>query len=231
MKLYTLKTIKKDDRLISYKASKILNNNNTDLSVHKKKRNRSVVGTEDYKRGLKIAYERVERQVFLNKDLNSFITITYKENKTDVNKCLEDWKYFLKKEKKTNPDIKYIMAIERQKRGAIHFHAITSQVDTYKNDNGYTSLTNWNKGYSSVFKINDLDKNFKPFLYMFKYMTKTARIGNKFIYSSRNLNDFETITDYNYTPDLNMYKKVHTAIYSSRFDRSQTLYKKDFYEK
>jgi len=62
------------------------------------------------------------------------------------------------------------------------------------NKNGYDSITNWTHGFTSVLSINDFDQNFRPYLYLFKYMRKSQRIGKSFIHTSKNLRNYETLT-------------------------------------
>lgn len=81
-----------------------------------------------------------------------------------------------------------------------------------KNKNGFNELKNWNigtgHGFSSVLTIKKFDSNFKPYLYLFKYMTKAQRIGKQFIYCSRGLNDFQE-----YPADV-FDKKLYDLMYS-----------------
>lgn len=63
------------------------------------------------------------RKKIIEGELDHFLTLTYKENKKDVKACWLDWKRFIRKVTQKYPNLKYLVIIERQKRGAIHFHA------------------------------------------------------------------------------------------------------------
>lgn len=84
------------------------------------------------------------------------------------------------------PRLKFIYVLERQKRGSIHVHMIHNNFfQTFTNKNGYQSLKYWNHGFTSTLTIENFDKNFKPYLYLFKYMHKTERVARSFIHTSR----------------------------------------------
>jgi hypothetical protein len=93
--------------------------------------------------------------------------------------------------------LKYIYVLELQKRGAVHVHMITTEkISTHLNKNGYFSVDYWNHGFSSVLDIDKTDGSFKPYLYLFKYMTKAQRVGGSFIHTSRNFDKIQHM-DYN----------------------------------
>lgn len=155
----------------------------------------SIVGTDAYNRSLRRAFARAKLIAFFNPDLNQFITLTYKANITDCNRVISDLKIFFKSQRRhlTIP-IKYLYVLELQKRGAIHVHLIASKgLQTETNKNGYLSLSGWSHGFSSVLNIKQFDNDFKPYLYLFKYMTKAQRVGNSFIHTSRNFDKIKTI--------------------------------------
>lgn len=164
----------------------------------KKTRAESEYGTKAYRDALQRAFEKAKKQIFFNPDMTNFITLTYKGLNHTPEDVLYDVKQFIKNEKRNgNEDIKYIYIMEYQKRGSIHVHMIASRVTTYVNKNGYRSLEYWSHGYSSVLEISDMDENFRPYLYLFKYMRKSQRIGKSFVHSSRNLNNYKNSKDIN----------------------------------
>lgn len=158
----------------------------------------SKVGSESYKRSLRRAFNRAKLLAFFNPDLTQFITLTYKNNIQDPQIVLEHVKQMINthnKNPKTKP-LKYIYVLELQKRGAIHIHMVANEVlELQKNRNNYWSVKAWKHGYSSVLTIRDFDNNFRPYLYLFKYMHKAQRVGKSFIHTSRN---FDKITDIDY---------------------------------
>ncbi len=65
----------------------------------------------------------VIRKKIIEGNLDHFLTLTYKENKLDLKEAWKDWKKFIRLVLKKYPELKYLVICERQKRGAIHFHA------------------------------------------------------------------------------------------------------------
>lgn len=199
-------------------------------------RSESVHGTKSYSDGLQRAFNRAKQQVFFNPDMQYFVTLTYAGIQDSYEQVMHDVKMLVKSERRNgNDNFKYIYIFEWQKRGSLHVHMITnSQLTTYKNKNGYDSLTYWKHGFTSMLHIGDFDSNFKPHLYLFKYMRKAERIGKSFVHTSRNLNNFEdvsekgikvehfTVVNQEYTyhkfPN-NPEKKAHFYSYYLKYDR------------
>jgi len=166
------------------------------------KRGQAVYGTKSYWDGLQRAFNKAKAQIYFNPDMTNFITLTYAENMQDIDQCLKDVKLFIREQRRANErlhpagsgratPLKYIFIMEYQKRGALHVHMISNNFFTlHENKNGYNSLTLWKHGYSSILSINDFDNNFRPYLYLFKYMKKSQRIGKSFVHSSRNLTNY-----------------------------------------
>lgn len=152
-------------------------------------RSQAVHNTKSYADGLQRAFNRVKKQVFFNPDMKYFVTLTYKGKNHTIEDVMSDMKIFLKNQKrKTGENLKYVWVAEYQKRGSIHVHMITNaKFKTHTNKNGYQSLTDWTHGFTSVLEIEDFDDNFRPYLYLFKYMRKAERIGKSFVHSSRNI--------------------------------------------
>lgn len=128
---------------------------------------------------------------------------------------LKEKRPFEEKQKNKENPFKYIFVFETQKRGAIHIHMICNGLFEMEiNKNGYRQLKNWKHGFTSVLTINDFDSNFKPYLYLFKYMTKAQRVGKSFIHTSRN--SFDKIISLDYD------KYINTLL------REDIIYKEDF---
>lgn len=156
------------------------------------------VGTKQHKDSLQRAFNRVKQQVFFNPDMIYFVTLTYAGKTHTPEDVLNDIKMFMKSTRRKGYKPKYVAVMEYQKRGSIHVHMITNgEYEMNRNSNGYLEYTDWGHGYSSILTIGDFDDNFKPFLYLFKYMSKSERIGKSFVYSSRNLkNSFKLPVDF-----------------------------------
>lgn len=77
---------------------------------------------ENKQRSLRRA-KTVIRKKIIEGELDHFMTLTYRDNKTDLKEAWDDWKKFIRLAQKRYPTLKYLVIAERQKRGAIHFHA------------------------------------------------------------------------------------------------------------
>jgi len=179
----------------------ILTKNN--ITRPKIPRKEATYTTKSYNDGLQRAFNMAKLQVFFNPDMTNFITLTYKENLQDLDQALQDIKYLVKKTNRrleaeagshARRQLKYIYIFEYQARGALHVHMIANDGFFLQvNKNGYNSLQDWPHGFTSVLQITDFDQNFRPYLYLFKYMRKSQRIGKSFVHTSRNLKNFHEI--------------------------------------
>ncbi|AXH78975.1 MAG: Rep protein [Circular genetic element sp.] len=180
----------------------------TKKTVSSKPRTRSEAeyGTKAYRDGLQRAFAKAKEQIYFNPDMTYFITLTYRGKNQTPEDVLRDVKLLIKQETRANErnspagsgrnSPKYIYVMEYQKRGSIHVHMIANNGFTLQvNANGHKELTYWRKGFSSVLTIQDFDRNFRPYLYLFKYMRKAQRIGRSFLHSSRNLGTYDTLHD------------------------------------
>jgi len=147
----------------------------------------AVIGSESYRSSLSRAFNLGKQKIYFNPDLQTLVTLTYKQNMQDLNQLNRDIKTFLQKEKRTtNKQQKYLYVIEEQERGAYHIHMLTNHFITMeKNKNGYNSAVHWTHGFSSILDAKKTDKNFKTYLYMFKYMNKAQRIGKIYTFISK----------------------------------------------
>lgn len=210
-------------------------------------RNKTTLGTDNYKRSLRRSFSRAKLLAFFNTDLTHFITLTYSGTTHTPEDVQKHIKLLIKKQKRnysqsggpknnnlTNNTVettktheslsvnvantksqtlsekantkqkshrrteevhrnkantfKYIYVMEYQKRGSIHVHMICNNWLEYDSLRvGKLSVKLWDKGFSDVRTIESFDSNFKPYLYLFKYMHKTERIGSSFIHTSRNI--------------------------------------------
>lgn len=123
--------------------------------------------------------------------LNTFITLTFKENIVDLNNANYEFKKWIRQVKRIHPELIYICVPEFQKRGAVHYHLLTNLAcnseliprrpikklynkETKKwTELDYYDLKYWRHGFSSAFDIkNDTDSNFKVASYISKYFWK-----------------------------------------------------------
>jgi len=194
-----------------------------------KPRSISQIGSEAYRSSLSRAFNKAKQKIYFNPDMVKFITLTYSKNQQDYEQVLTDVKIFLKTEKRLNKNtIKYVYVLEEQQRGALHIHMIaTDSFQTEKNKNGYDSLKNWKHGFTTIHDIKNTDNNFKPYLYLFKYMKKSQRIGGRFVHSSRNTNNFEKLTDFEFN------KLEHELVFTENLQLGylDRKIKKQYYKK
>lgn len=152
-----------------------------------------------------IEYKNIQRSKFQMQRLvkanenvfKTFITLTFAENISDIEKAHHDFLIWRKQVKralqKQKKEFFYIAVPEFQKRGAVHYHILSSLelddstiITPQKNKKNCYDVKYWKKGFSSVFEI----KNINVVGYMTKYMTKD--IDNRLFrhrryYYSRNL--------------------------------------------
>ena len=170
----------------------------------------------------------------------SFITLTFKENITDIvyaNKIFNSWVSNVRKLKK---DFKYIAVPEFQKRGAVHYHILSNlgkedtnivipQKERTEKTKDLTTLFDvkyWSRGFARVDFIKGDYK--KIYSYICKYMTKDIDdklFGKHRYFNSQNLNKpREEFLDLSNENDL---KHFNDIINNSSIDYSSTY--KDIY--
>ena len=144
----------------------------------------------------------LRRLVNANKDVwgesPKFMTLTFAENVQDTKTANYEFKKFRQRlEYKFSLKLKYIVVVEFQKRGAIHYHAIFFNLPYIK----ATELAKiWRNGF---IKINKIDKVDNVGAYVSKYMTKTdydnlkidKLVGLKSYFTSRGLVNPVIITE------------------------------------
>lgn len=170
----------------------------------------------------------------------SFITLTFKENITDIvyaNKIFNSWVSNVRKLKK---DFKYIAVPEFQKRGAVHYHILSNlgkedtnivipQKERTEKTKDLTTLFDvkyWSRGFARVDFIKGDYK--KIYSYICKYMTKDIDdklFGKHRYFNSQNLNKpREEFLDLSNERDL---KHFNDIINNSSIDYSSQY--KDIY--
>ena len=170
----------------------------------------------------------------------SFITLTFKENITDIayaNRIFNAWVSNVRKLKK---DFKYIAVPEFQKRGAVHYHILSNlgkentniiipQKERTEKTKDLTTLFDvkyWSRGFARVDFIKGDYK--KIYSYICKYMTKDIDdklFGKHRYFNSQNLNKpREEFLDLSNERDL---KHFNDIINNSSIDYSSQY--KDIY--
>lgn len=148
----------------------------------------------------------------MNDDMNTVITLTFKDSVTSYNFALAEWQLFLKRIRHIGDhDLKYICVWEYQKQrgeregiengGIFHFHCITNL--------GYFDHSllekTWGKGFVWIDQLENAKKRETAIRYTVKYCTKeiAKRIengedirGQRFFFTSNNLlKPTETVID------------------------------------
>lgn len=130
------------------------------------------------------AFNRASAIIYCNKDiLNTFLTLTYRNQHNDYNKVKNDLKnYFSRK------GIQYIAVVEKHKSGMFHIHLLTSSLPNVTSlRKGKYSWNDWKLGFSDVKFISGTDEKFRIEKYIFKYMFKSEKIGGRYFLKSRDL--------------------------------------------
>lgn len=177
----------------------------------------------------------------------TFITLTFAENITDVSTANKRFRYFIDKVRRVKKDFKYLCITEFQKRGAIHYHLLTNiSIDdttliyTQEDNQKYKHIKYWLDGFTSIEVIKGDPK--KIIGYIAKYMTKNidSRLFSKHRYFySRNLNTpIENYINFDNENELDFYNKkiqgkelVYQNKYINPYDNSKVLFLEFFKQK
>ena len=137
------------------------------------------------------------------KEREKFFTLTFKENVTDHEKANAEFRSFIKKLNyklfKKESGLKYVCVVERQERGALHYHIILFNMPYVPHAE---LLKLW--GHGAV-RINEIDHVDNVGVYVVKYIekemrnmqsNKSAKVKDKKLYfASRGLYKPEEISD------------------------------------
>jgi hypothetical protein len=127
---------------------------------------------------------RITRLINSNEDMKTFITLTFKDNFTDLFEANEIFKKFIKRLKWQFPKLKYLAVPEFQKRGAVHYHLLIN-VDYIENDK---LAEIWGQGFVMINKVRHVNN---LGLYISKYICKdlfdVRYFGMRKILCSKNL--------------------------------------------
>lgn len=179
----------------------------------------------------------------------SFITLTFKENITDIAKANKIFGSWVSNVRKLKKDFKYLAVPEFQKRGAVHYHILSNlgledkkvileqKTKKGKAENCDTlyDVKFWSKGFVRVDFIKGDYK--KIYSYICKYMTKdidNKLFGKKRYFYSQNLQkpttEFLNLSD---TKHLEYFKnliKDNNLEYESIYEDNYTKQKIQFRE-
>lgn len=118
----------------------------------------------------------------------TFITLTFKENITDLEYANNQFAKWTRQIKRKSPNFQYVAVPEFQKRGAVHYHLLTNidysnydvicqnekriwkpESETWKI---FKTLKYWSHGFTSAIDVTD--EKYDVARYMAKYMIKDA---------------------------------------------------------
>lgn len=131
--------------------------------------------------------------IAIHNSLSLFTTVTFKKNITDYELAKHEWELFLKRLKyRFGDDIKYIATHEKQKRGAYHFHILTTDIG-FVPESEMRAI--WGNGFVKMKKINTgcKEEQERVINYILKYITKDIGVETeedyrpRKIYTSRSL--------------------------------------------
>ena len=138
------------------------------------------------------ARKHVRRVVNANPQLNKFLTLTYAENMTDIDRARKELDNFFKRLKRQFPRFAYVCVIEFQKRGAVHFHLLCNL--PFVDVKALAEV--WGHGFIKLNRIDNVDN---VGAYVTKYMTKENMderlIGYRSYSMSRGLNQPQEVTN------------------------------------
>ncbi len=158
---------------------------------------------ENRKKTLFRTRSSLRRLVFCNSDLFRFVTLTFKDNITDLTIANRYFKRFIQRVNYKHKDFKYIAVVEFQKRGAVHYHLL---IDRFIDKEELSALWGVSLGATNIKMLKDGKYNEKQTTeyissYLVKYLTKQnasdVRLWNKKSYFvSKNINKpFERVYD------------------------------------
>lgn len=121
-------------------------------------------------RSLNRAKVKVRRLIDSNMNKSNYpdkiITLTVKGNIEDREMMIDEFKKFMKRLRYKYGKLEYVSVIEKQKRGALHFHVVMFGMPYVKK---IELQEKWRHGFV---KINAIDNYYSLSKYLVKYMTK-----------------------------------------------------------
>jgi hypothetical protein len=135
----------------------------------------------------------IRRLVDSNSQLCKFLTLTFKENLTDLEKTNYLFNIFIQKMKKQFPEFQYLAIVEFQKRGAVHYHLLCNL--RYVQSKKIEKI--WKHGFIKIKRISNI-KNIGAYVckYLQKEMFDKRMFGKKKYFRSQDLeNPVELVGD------------------------------------
>jgi len=134
---------------------------------------------------------RITRLVNTNEDMRTFITLTFKDNVSDLFAANKIFKKFILRLKYLHKDLKYLAVPEFQKRGAVHYHVLINVA--YIENAKLAEI--WGQGFVMINKVRHINN---LGLYISKYICKNLfdvrYFGMRKILCSKNLSQPVVLT-------------------------------------
>ena len=134
---------------------------------------------------------RITRLINSNEDMRTFITLTFKDNITELAEANIIFKRFIQRLKRQIPTLKYLAVPEFQKRGAVHYHVLVNI--EYLDNSKLAEI--WQQGFVMINKVQHINN---LGLYISKYIGKNLfdvrYFGMRKVLCSRNLEQPVIIT-------------------------------------
>lgn len=150
-----------------------------------------------------------------NPHLNKFLTLTYAENLKELRRARYDFDKFIKRIKTRFKKFLYVVVIEFQKRGAVHFHLLCNL--PYVEAKELAKI--WGHGFIKINRIDNVDN---VGAYVTKYMTKDSvdeRLAGKKCYSmSKGLKQPKEYTDETEIAEIMENLENVKRVYSTEFE-------------
>lgn len=174
------------------------------------------------------------------KDWQTFITLTFEENITNVQEANKQFRYFIDKIRRIKKDFKYLCVPEFQKRGAVHYHLLTNininddtLMYTQKDNKMFRHIKYWHNGLDSVEILKGDAK--KVIGYISKYMTKDIddRLFSKhrYFYSQNLIKPKSNFIDLDNEKEVKFYNEkiqdkelIYQNNYINSFDNENVLF-------
>lgn len=157
----------------------------------------------------------VRRMVNANPQLNKFLTLTFAENLTDLELARYEFDKFLKRLKTRFKGFQFVVVVEFQKRGAVHFHLLCNL--PFVNVKELAKI--WRHGFIRLNRIDNVDN---VGAYVTKYMTKDSiderLVGKKCYSMSKGLNTPKEYTDEKDISEVLQNLEAVKRVYTSEFE-------------
>lgn len=165
---------------------------------------------------LKRAKNEIRRLINANSDIfDKFISLTFGPNETDLDYCHYEFKKFIQRLKYRYPDLEYIVVVEFQKRGAVHYHMLSNLA--YVRNSTLEKI--WGHGFVWINRIDRVDN---LGAYVTKYLRKDLNDerlkGRKCYFRSKGLKE----------PIIYTQKKEVDALAGSLLQDLKPVYQNEF---